>query len=256
MRALTATVSRHEPVAGGLTELALEAPALGAALPGQGVALRQPGALAVIPRPYQLATLDARASSAALLYSAGDPLAPWLATLAPGARLDLLGPWGRPFPIDPQARHAVLLGGGTRLVALVALARTLVERGVAVVVLHDAPTAAALLPPLLLPPAVEFHVATADGSAGARGDVLDVLPPFLPWADALYAALPPASYPPLREEVYQGRLRVRRGFATVLAEASLACYTGACGGCAVPLRDESYALLCKDGPAFDLRELR
>ncbi len=256
MRAFTATVGRHQPIAEGLTELALVAPALGAALPGQGIALRQPGALAVIPCSYPLALLDPRASSATLLYGAGDPLAPWLATLAPGTQIDALGPWGRPFPIDQQARHAVLLGSATRLVALVALARTLVERGVAVVVLHDAPAAAALLPPLLLPPAVEFHVATADGSAGAQGDVLDLLPSFLSWADALYAALPPPSYPVLREQVYQGRLRVRRGFATVLTEAPLACYSGACGGCAVPLRDESYALLCKDGPAFDLRELR
>jgi len=256
MRALTATVSRNEPLAGGLVELTLAAPALGAAAPGHGVAICQPGALTVIPCPYPLAALDARASSATVLYHARDPLAPWLSTRATGSHLDLLGPWGRPFPIDPQARHAVLLGGATRLVALIALARALVDRGVSVVVLHDAATASALLPPVLLPPAVEFHVATLDRSAGAQGDVLDVLPPYLSWADALYAALPPSSYPSLREQVYQGRLRVRRGFATVLAEAPLACYAGACGGCAVPLRDESYALLCKDGPAFDLRELR
>jgi len=256
MRALTAMVIRNEPLSGGLTALTLAAPALGAALPGQGIAVRQPGALTVVPYPYPIAEIDARAGAAMALYDARDPLAPWLATVAPGAVLDVLGPWGKPLSIDAQARHAVLLGSAARLTALVALARALVERGVAVVVLHDAPAAADLLPPLLLPPAVEFHVATADGSAGVRGDVLDLLPSYLSWADALYAALPPSSYLPLRDQVYQARLRVRRGFATVLTEASLACYSGACGGCAVPLRDESYALLCKDGPAFDLRELR
>ena len=256
MRSLTATVTRHEPLSNDMTALTLSAPALAAALPGQGIAMRQPGALTVVPCPYPIAGIDARAGAATVLYSAHDPLAPWLAPLAPGVVLDVLGPWGRPFPIDAQARHAVLLGSAARLTALVALARALVERGASVVVLHDAPVAAGLLPPLLLPPAVEFHVATADGSAGARGDVLDLLPSYLSWADALYAALPPSSYAPLRDQVYQARLRVQRGFATALAEAPLACYSGACGGCTVPLRDESYGLLCKDGPAFDLRELR
>lgn len=256
MRAVTAMLRRHERLAGELVGLTLEAPALASAQPGQAIALRQPGALGIIPSPYPLAGLDAQSSAGTILYSALDPLASWLSHLAEGVSIDILGPWGRPWPVDAQARHVVLLGNGRRLIALLALARMLVERGAAVVVLHDAPTAERLLPPLLLPQAVELHVATADGSAGTQGDVLDVLPPFLPWADALYAALPPASYADLRDQVYRARLRVRRGFATVLAEAPLACYAAACDGCAVPLRDERYALLCKDGPAFDLRELR
>ncbi|MDQ2831917.1 MAG: hypothetical protein M3Y74_23060, partial [Chloroflexota bacterium] len=185
MRALTATVTRHEPLSNDMTALTLSAPALAAALPGQGIAMRQPGALSVVPCPYPISEIDTRAGTATVLYGARDPLAAWLATLAPGVALDVLGPWGRPFPIDAQARHAVLLGSAARLTALVALARALVDRGAAVVVLHDAPAAADLLPPLLLPPAVEFHVATADGSAGARGDVLDLLPSYLSWADAL-----------------------------------------------------------------------
>src|SRR5919109_303872 len=134
------------------------------------------------------------------------------------------------------------------------LASPLVDGGIAVVVLHDAPTATALVPPALLPPAAEYHVATANGTAGMRGTALDLLPPLLPWADALYAALPAGAYLTLRDLVYRRRLRVRRGFATVVAEASLACYAAACAGCAVPLRD-GYGLLCKDGPAFDLLEL-
>ncbi len=255
MRPLRAAIVRNEPVVGRLTRLSLQAGALATAQPGQCLALRQPGALSMLAHPFPFVSLDAPARSTDVLYDAADALAPWLLLLPPGAEIDVLGPWGRPFPIDRQARHAVLLGSGRRLVGLLALATALAHDGVAIVVLHDAPTATELLPPALLPSAAEYHVATADGSAGTAGDALDLLPPLLPWADALYAALPDPSYPGLRDLVYRHRLRARRGFATVLAEAPLACYAAACDGCAVPTRD-GYALLCKDGPAFDLLALQ
>jgi len=255
MRALTATIAGNDRFTPGLSRLTLAAPSLAAATPGQCLALRPPGALLVVPRPFSLAAIDRRAGTVDLLYDDGDPLAPWLTSLVAGSPIDLLGPWGRPWPVDTRARHAVLLGSGRSLVALLSLARSLVEAGVAVVVLHDAPTAGGLLPPVALPPAAELHIATADGSAGVTGGALDVLPPLLSWADALYAALPMSEHAPLRDLVHRHRLRARRGFASVLAEAPLACYAGACDGCAVPLRDGGYGLLCKDGPVFDLLEL-
>ncbi len=254
MRPLSATITANEHVLGTLLRLTLAAEPLSAARPGQWLALVRPDARDILPWPAPLTAYHARERAAEVLYDAARPRAAWLTALQPGARLQVLGPWGRPFPRDALARHAVLLATGRRLLGLLALATELVREGAAVVVLHDAATATALLPPALLPPAAEYHVATADGSAGSAGSVLDLLPPLLPWADTLYAALPAAAYPPLRDLVHRHRLRARRGFAHVLAEAPLACYAAACDGCAVPLRD-GYGLLCKDGPAFDLLEL-
>ena len=254
MRPLTVTVAANEPVVGSLARLSLHAPALSAARAGQWLALARPEARSLLPHPFPLAAFDARAGTVDLLYDQQEPLAPWLASLMPASALDVLGPWGRPFAVERLARHVVLLGDSRRLVGLLALAAALIDDGVAVVVLHGAPTATALLPPALWPPAAEYHVATADGTAGTTGTVLNLLPPLLPWADALYAALPPHEYPLLRDLVHRHRLRARRGFATVLASAPLACYAAACDGCAVPLRD-GYGLLCRDGPAFDLLSL-
>ncbi|HZS91429.1 MAG TPA: hypothetical protein VFE42_28545 [Chloroflexota bacterium] len=267
MRPLTATVARNERIVGRLSRLTLAAEALGAAQPGQWVAITRPEALSILGRPFPLGALDPRTGQADIFYRDDVPgpghvpyrddpaVCPWLATLPAGASLDVLGPWGRPFQISALARHVVVLGSGTRLFGLLALSWALAARGDAVVVLHDAPTASDLVPPALLPPAAEYHVATLDGSAGSSGVALDLLPPLLRWADAVYAALPPAGYLPLRDLVHRHRLRVRRGYATVLAEAPLACYAAACDGCGVRLRGGGYALLCKDGPAFDLLAL-
>lgn len=262
MRAYTATVVANETVAAGLARLVLAAPALSAAGPGQWLAVRRPDALSILAQPLPITALDPRGGTAEVTYQtgtmgtmgAGDALADWLEMRPAGAAVEVLGPWGRALPSDERARHVILLARGTALLDLLALCRMLVDRGVAVVVLHDAATASALLPPSLLPTAVEYRVATADGTVGTPGSALDLLPPLLPWADALYAALPPELYPPLRDMVHRGRLRVRRGFATVLAAAPLACYAAACDGCAVPLRN-GQGLLCKDGPAFDLLEI-
>ncbi len=257
MRVLAAHVVAVETVVGDLVRVRLAAPPLAAAQPGQWIALRRPDSLSIVAHPFPLTALSPREGGAEILYHEAEVarLAPWLRTLAAGSALDLLGPWGRPLPIASIARRAVLLGSGARLTGLLALARTLVEAGVLVVVLHDAPTTAQLLPPSLLPADAEYHVATADGSAGVAGTVLDLVPDLLSWADSLYAALPVEAYSPLRDLVHRHRLRPRRGFATVLMTAPLACYAAACDGCAVPLRDGGYGLLCKDGPAFDLLEV-
>src|SRR5256714_6057162 len=211
MRALTAPVVHTEPLLRSLMRLILAAGPLGSALPGQCVALVRPSALSIVAHPFPLASLDIRAGTAAILYDGDEAVASWLALLPVGTVLDLLGPWGRPFPIDGHARHVLLLGTGTRLLGLLALASALVDGGVAVVVLHDAPTATALVPPALLPHAAEYHVATADGTAGVRGTALDLVPPLLPWADALYAALPAGAYLTLRDRVHRHRLHVRPG---------------------------------------------
>lgn len=255
MRAFTSTVVANETVAAGLARLVLAAPALAAAGPGQWIAVRRPDALSILAHPFPLTALDPRGGTAEVMYHVDGVLADWLATRPAGGAVEALGPWGRQLLADARTRHVILLARGTALLGLLALCRTLVDRGVAVVMLHDATTASELLPPSLLPTAVEYRVATADGTVGPPGSALDLLPPLLPWADALYAALPRELYAPLRDMVHRGRLRVRRGFATVVAAAPLACYAAACDGCAVPLRN-GRGLLCKDGPAFDLLEIQ
>src|SRR2546423_14223949 len=144
MRALTATVVGNEPLVRSLLRLTLAAGPLASALPGQCVAVSRPSALSIVAHPFPLASLDIRAGTAAILYDGDEAVASWLALLPVGTALDLLGPWGRPFPIDGHARHVLLLGTGTRLLGLLAPPSAPLGGGVAVVVLHDAPTATAL----------------------------------------------------------------------------------------------------------------
>src|SRR5690349_19946094 len=130
MRPLRAIIVRNDTVEWSLTGLTVQAEAVATAQPGQCLALRQPDALAVMAEPFPFAALEASERSADVLYYAVEALAPCLSLLPPGDEIDVLGPWGRPFPIDRLARHDVLIGSGRRLVGLLALAAALAHEGV------------------------------------------------------------------------------------------------------------------------------
>jgi dihydroorotate dehydrogenase electron transfer subunit len=129
------------------------------------------------------------------------------------------------------------------------------DSGPSLALLFSAPTAAELYPIRLLPPALELHVVTADGSAGHRGSALDLFPSLVHWADCVCIADDPAIYPALADIVRETRVGPGRRFAQALVAPPMACGVGACQGCAVPVA-RGTKLACTDGPVFDLLELR
>jgi dihydroorotate dehydrogenase electron transfer subunit len=185
------------------------------------------------------------------------------AALQAGARVDLIGPLGRGFTVNAEARRLLLVADTAHLPVLLPLASqrsaegrtSSASLGRGVALLLSAPTAAELYPVRLLPPALEVHVVTADGSAGHRGSVLDRFPDLVRWADTVCVASDPATYRPLAEIVRQVRVGPGRRFAQALVVPPMACGVGACQGCAVPTA-RATKLACTDGPVFDLLELR
>lgn len=175
----------------------------------------------------------------------------WLARVRPGDTLDLLGPVGYPFQLDPQTRSLLLVGEGPALGALLMLARDVLARGGAATLLAGASDPLLLPPPFLLPAAVEYQ--------SISGRSVDLLSQpegrtMLLWADQLCAAIPSAQIPMLRDMVRSVRMRWERGFASALLETPLLCGIGSCHGCRVELR-KGQRLACVEGPVFDVRDL-
>ncbi len=176
----------------------------------------------------------------------------------PGGVVNLLGPLGRPLDMPAPPARLLLVADDRRLPALLLAARRALAAGCPVSLLLSAPSAAALYPLAALPPALEVHLVTADGSAGRAGSPLELLTggpsPLLSWADRLLAATDPALYPALAQAVRATRLRPPAGYAQALYLPTVVCGVGACGGCAVPA-GSGYRRACSDGPFFDLLEL-
>ncbi|HEX7298218.1 MAG TPA: dihydroorotate dehydrogenase electron transfer subunit [Solirubrobacteraceae bacterium] len=168
-----------------------------------------------------------------------------LCELRPGEGLHVTGPLGIGFPDPPDARRALLCGGGVGTAPLAIWQDELLAGGQPAPALLGFRDAAHAPGATLLQNA---RVATDDGSHGHHGLVTDLLDAELDADDhvVVYACGPP----PMLEAVRA--LCEARGVPSRLAlESGMACGFGACFGCVVALRDGGYARLCVDGPVLD-----
>ncbi|MFI5216562.1 MAG: dihydroorotate dehydrogenase electron transfer subunit [Candidatus Limnocylindria bacterium] len=171
-----------------------------------------------------------------------------LAETLPGQALRMVGPLGRAFPAPAAGERALLVAGGTGIASVYQLAAGIPGRE-RVEVLLGARTGADLMGEAdFAALGVALRVATEDGSRGERGLVTALLEGSLagPGVARVYTCGPK----PMMERVAQ--LAAAAGCACVVSlENHMACGFGVCLGCAAPLSAGGYALVCRDGPAFD-----
>jgi dihydroorotate dehydrogenase electron transfer subunit len=176
----------------------------------------------------------------------------WVAGAQPGSRLDLLGPLGRPFALPKEPVACLLVGDASGAAPLFALAERLRTRRCVVHMLLGAETEAGLLGTLeARRTARSVTVATADGSVGIRGTVLDALPQVLgrSAADVVYAGGPA----PVLHAV--ARMAEDHGiWSQTAVTVPMPCGTGVCLGCMVPVVGaegvEREVRACVEGPVF------
>lgn len=187
-----------------------------------------------------------------LLVRPDEPGHAWLTRRRSGDTLDALGPLGRGFAL-PDALgapgHLLLLGHGQGVAPLVGLLDQALDRGWAVTLLITATRPADAYPAALLPPAVEYQVASADA-----GPLTLLSSEALAWADLLVAAIPNAAWSILRQRIEMVRTALSPGFAQVWANVPIACGVGRCGACTMETR-RGQRRACTDGPVFDLAEV-
>jgi dihydroorotate dehydrogenase electron transfer subunit len=225
--------------------------------PGQFVNIKVPaaGEDPFLRRPFSVAWSEPAEGTLELLIQRRGRGTAILADLPVGTELSLLGPLGRPFPVDALAREGAvdLVAGACGVAPLLMLAQALGRAAPAPQVrLCIGARRRDLIPePDVLArriPQVLF--ATDDGSAGARGDVV-----------ALYAAHRVAGRTVCGCGP-RGLLESLRRFAAdtgtrmlLSLESDMACGYGVCKGCVVMRADGAYATVCRDGPVFEAAEL-
>jgi dihydroorotate dehydrogenase electron transfer subunit len=169
-----------------------------------------------------------------------------------GESLDCLGPLGNGFTVHPTTRNLLMVGGGSGVAPLVALAEQSVAKELSVVLLFGARSADRVFPSSLLPPEVEYAVATNDGSMGRQGMVTDLMTDYLGWADAVYACGPHQMFLSMLDVARRVNLQKS---VQVSMEENMACGVGACFGCVVETRRGEMKSVCEDGPVFEMRHL-
>ncbi|WP_287155193.1 dihydroorotate dehydrogenase electron transfer subunit [Candidatus Solincola tengchongensis] len=221
-------------------------------LPGQFVHLLCGGGGRIIRRPFSVFRHEGGIASV-LVREVGGGTA-WLRRRRRGDELDILGPLGRGFDLTGGGEH-VLLAGGIGVAPLAYLGRRLTERGGKVTLLWgmEKGTEYGSLPESL-GEEFDLHIATADGSRGKEGTVLELLSPEMtPGTHLFYACGPRSMLVALTERLSAAGLPSLQ----VSVEERMACGLGACRGCAVPAVEPpgGYLAACRDGPVFRAEEL-
>jgi len=249
MSVLAEVVRRSSPMAGA-TELTLRAPEIARpAQPGQFMQILPEGVW--LRRPFSFSRIDAARGEVGILFQVVGPGTAALARLDEGSSLDVLGPLGRGFVLDPAARRIAVVAGGLGIAAFPPLVARALEQGVEVEWCHGAATAARLYPP---PPNVRVHATAEDGTLGPRRRITDGLDTVLGRVDQAFACGPVAMLLAVARQV----ARWAGPRAQVALETPMGCGLGTCLGCAVPSSQGGFRLACVDGPVvpFDAIDWR
>ena len=244
MRQLTGTVISNQAIKPTYFLMWLEAADIAAAArPGQFIMVRC-GGDTMLPRPFSIHRRDSH--RLALLFQTVGRGTEWLAQRQAGDTLELFGPLGNGFSIDPASQSILLVAGGIGIAPLVFLADEAIKGGRAVILLQGAQAEAKLYPEHLLPKGTNLITATETGQGTM---VTELIPDFTKEADQLFACGPLPMYrtmsniPELKDKSVQVSLEVRMG-----------CGLGVCYGCTIKTV-HGLKQVCKDGPVFDFKEI-
>jgi dihydroorotate dehydrogenase electron transfer subunit len=232
----------------------------------------------ILRRPFSINTADAATGIVTIHFRVIGRGTDWFTRLRPGDRIDLLGPLGRPFEVDPRSRHLLLVAGGLGMAGVRMLADEAIRDGRQVTLLFGAASAREVYPSTLLPDEIEYMVATDDGSLGHRGFVTELVPDYEAWADQAFACGPAPMLAALARLAAGRRARLgvarlgrkrgggkadavgspaarRKAFLQVSMEQNMGCAVGACLGCVVMSTSGVPQRVCREGPVFAAEEI-
>ncbi len=250
---------------------------------GSGTAWAREYALPMLRRAFSIADLrrDSQGVGIDVIYRVVGAASRWMQTLRPGDGVSLLGPLGNHFPISQRKPHAWLVSGGVGLPPMLWLAEALhaaerkavafcgAQRADLLALQLDPTTAPDESAKIATPCAAEFArwgtpavISTDDGSLGFRGYVGSAMAAYhaaspIPAEELVVYTCGPE--PMMRFVAEYCTARGIECYACV--ERNMACGTGMCQSCVVPVRDAndpagwSYRLCCTDGPIFEVRDI-
>ena len=259
-----AVVAEQTEIASGIFSLWLETESIAKeAVPGQFVSVYSKDKSRMLPRPISICEIDKEAKRLRLVYrvtgektgtkqfselKSGDTVPDEFSHLTKGDQLEIIGPMGNGFPL--KGEKPLLMGGGIGVPPMVQLGKTLKANGCTQV-----QTIAGYRDELFLTEELSvsgaFYVATEDGSAGTKGNVLDAVREQGIEADVIYACGPKPMLRAIKAYAEE------KGIECYLSmEERMACGIGACLACVCQSKEKDEhsqvhnKRVCKDGPVF------
>lgn len=217
------------------------------AVPGQFISMYTEDGGKLLPRPISLCEIEKEEGRIRVVYRVtgeGTGTEQFSKKRA-GERIDILGPLGNGFPLK-AAGTSMLIGGGIGVPPMLELAKQLGGRKALVMGYRDEQFLSKEFAAC-----GDYYIATEDGSAGTKGNVMDAIAGNHLSADIIYACGPA----PMLRAVKQ-YAEERNIVCYVSMEERMACGIGACLACVCQSKEidgHSHVQnkrVCKDGPVF------
>jgi ferredoxin--NADP+ reductase len=175
-----------------------------------------------------------------------------MGTMAPGDRVDVVGPLGKPTHIEKWGT-CVCVGGGAGIAPLLPIALALSKAGNKVVsILGGRTQELVILRREMEEVSDEIYYTTDDGSFGAKGLVTHALDRYMEVCgqpELVIAIGPAVMMRAVAEQTRPLAIPTVVSLNTIMIDG-----TGMCGGCRVPVNGQS-RFVCVDGPEFDGHEV-
>lgn len=224
----------------------------GAAVPGQFISVYTKDTGKLLPRPISLCQVDKEKGQLRIVYRVVGAGTSQFSGYQAGDDIEIMGPLGNGFPLERAVGKKVfLIGGGIGIPPMLELARQLDCEKQAVLGYRDV---------LFLNDEFEkfsdVYVATEDGSAGTKGNVLDAIRENGLKADVIFACGPTPMLRALKSYAEEHEIE-----CWLSLEEKMACGIGACLACVCQSKevDEHSHVhnkrICKDGPVFLAQEV-
>lgn len=249
-RKITAKVLRQEQIGTEIYSMWVQAEEIaGAAKPGQFISLYCKEGSRLLPRPISICEIRKEKAALRIVYRVAGKGTEEFSKYRSGMTVDILGPLGNGFPL--MEKKAFLIGGGIGIPPMLELAKQLSCEKEIVLGYRDE---------LFLKEAFEPYgnvtIATEDGSAGVKGNVLDAIREQGLRADVLFACGPTPMLKAVKAYAAEHDIE-----AWISMEERMACGIGACLACVCKSGDVDAHThvhnkrICKDGPVFRAEEV-
>jgi len=204
---------------------------------------------------------DAKPEGIRILFRVAGKGTAHMASMAKGAKIDIIGPLGQGFRLKNPTFHPVLIAGGIGVAPLLFLADQLKVQDLPfqpLLFLGGKTSADILCQEDFQKHSFLLQISTEDGSLGHKGLIMEPFSAYLEQVMlsakteiALFACGPLPLMLKVAEVSRQYRLSCQ-----VSLEQKMACGVGACLGCVVELPDEKnqpqYRRVCTEGPVFEI----
>lgn len=249
------TVKHREYLTSDVVRLTVNAPRIAnAAQPGQFAMIRTGEGLdPLLRRPFSIHHVS-KDGSVSFLFKVIGKGTRLLAGLNPGEAVNIIGPLGKGFDLQPRGPFC-MIGGGMGIAPLYFLAQAFRQSGYEhnnQPVLLGAQSQAELL--MLSEEFTDLGysvlTATDDGSLGHHGFVTELLDEILQKVRQVYVCGP---IPMMK--IVAAKCSDAGVACQVSLETHMACGLGACLGCTFPSSTDGYKHVCKDGPVLSADEV-